>query len=121
MSRKKATKEIKIGLRLRELREELGKTQEEVAKSIGITKKSISCYENNLTMPPVEILEKMARYFGKSMDYLVSGVETEYKDVKISDKKLLNLFEKMDMLELSLKKPMEIVIEGYISGCNKRK
>ena len=46
---------LKIGARLRELRELKGVSQSEVAKEIGISKKSISCYENNITTPVVSI------------------------------------------------------------------
>lgn len=44
------------------------KTQEEVAKAVGVTKSAISMYENNERIPRDEIKRKMAAYFNVSVE-----------------------------------------------------
>ena len=60
-----------FGLRIRELRQNKGLTQEKLAKRLGLTKASISGYENNTAFPPVDVLSRMAIIFGVSSDYLL--------------------------------------------------
>lgn len=55
-----------IGETLVELRGD--RTQEEVAKAIGVTKSAISMYENNERIPRDEIKRKMAAYFNVSVE-----------------------------------------------------
>ena len=58
--------------RLKELRNEKGLTQKELAKKIDSTDKSIWAYENNVAIPPLDVLLKLADVFECSIDYLVS-------------------------------------------------
>lgn len=44
------------------------RTQEEVAKAVGVTKSAISMYENNERIPRDEIKRKMAAYFKVSVE-----------------------------------------------------
>lgn len=46
------------------------KTQEEVAKAVGITISSISMYENGERVPRDEIKRKLADYYGKTVQYI---------------------------------------------------
>ena len=60
-----------FGLRLRELRELHKLSQEQLGKKVDRSKSVISNYENNIKMPSVDILTKMACIFHVSLDYLV--------------------------------------------------
>lgn len=60
-----------FGLRLRQLREERGLSQEQLGKKVDRSKSVISSYENNLKMPPLVILAEFALIFNVSLDYLV--------------------------------------------------
>lgn len=60
-----------FGLRLRQLREERGLSQEQLGKKVDRSKSVISSYENNLKMPPLAILAEFALIFNVSLDYLV--------------------------------------------------
>lgn len=56
-----------IGLRLKELREKAGYTQEEVANVIGISRSAIQMYENGERMPRDEIKMAIAKFYNKSV------------------------------------------------------
>ena len=64
-----------IAERLRCLRRsrELGQVQ--LARGLGVGKQSISNWENDNIMPSVEMLERMARFFEVTTDYLLGREE----------------------------------------------
>lgn len=57
--------------RLKEIREENGYTQQELAETLHLTPSSVSHYENGTRQPNVEILIEMANYLDISIDYLL--------------------------------------------------
>ena len=57
--------------RLKRLRQELGLTQEELAKKLNITRKSISAYETGRATPTPEMLKVIAEFFNVTTDYLL--------------------------------------------------
>ncbi len=63
-----------FGVRLKELRQEKGIGQVELAREIGVSKGVISLWENGLREPGMNSLILLARYFSVSIDYLV-GLE----------------------------------------------
>ena len=65
-----------FGLRLRQLREQQKLSQEQLGKRIGRSKSVICSYENNIKVPPLAVLTKMAVVFRVSLDYLV-GIDKE--------------------------------------------
>ena len=60
-----------LGYRLRELRKENKMSQEDLGKILGVTKVSISGYENGTRMPSLNILNGILDVFGISADYLL--------------------------------------------------
>jgi transcriptional regulator with XRE-family HTH domain len=63
--------------RLRELREEKGLTQKDLAQALGLSSKStITNYEQNDRDPDYETLIKIAKYFEVSIDYLLGQNDT---------------------------------------------
>lgn len=73
--------------RLRALRQARNMSQVDLAKRLGVTKQSVSNWENDNIQPSIEMLVKLARTFSVSTDYLlgldygecldVSGLEPE--------------------------------------------
>lgn len=57
--------------RLMKLRKEKNKTQDDIAKVLGITRPAYGYYENGKREPDIETLNKLADYFEVSMDYLI--------------------------------------------------
>lgn len=67
---------LDLSIRLRELRVNKRLRQEQVAKIIGVTKSTISAYENDLRQPSFEILLKLANLYCVSTDYLLGRTDT---------------------------------------------
>ena len=60
-----------FGLRIRQLRERNKMSQEELGRRVGRSKSVISSYENNIKIPPLDVLVEIALVFNVSLDYLV--------------------------------------------------
>ncbi len=59
-----------ISERLRELRENIGFSQAELADEIGVTQATVNRYETGKTTPPVETILWYADRFDVSLDYI---------------------------------------------------
>ena len=96
-----------FGLRLKQLREKHNLSQSQVAKRLGITRAAISSYENNISLPSVNVLAELALLYRVSTDYLLgldnrtaivledltprqSAVIQEVMDTLVTDFKLSN-------------------------------
>jgi len=75
-----------LRLRLRELREEIGLSQAEMAKLLGCSQQTYSRYESHTTEIPLEQLIFLADYYDTSVDYLlgITNINEPYprKNVK---------------------------------------
>jgi len=77
---------------LKFLRKKMGKTQDALSSDIGIGRTTIANYEAGISEPNVETLRSLARYFGVSLDKLLSkNMENaqEDEDVKSMEKDLM--------------------------------
>ena len=54
--------------RLRELRQERGITQEELAEALGVTRQTIIAIEKGKYDPSLRLAFKIARFFGKKIE-----------------------------------------------------
>ena len=66
-----------ISQRLKELRQEKGVSQKEIAKTIGISVSAYSNYEQGIREPSNEILIRLCKYFNVTSDYLLGLNEYE--------------------------------------------
>ena len=57
--------------RIRELRGSRGISQIQLANKLGVTKQSVSNWENDNILPSIEMLVKIANFFEVSTDYLL--------------------------------------------------
>lgn len=71
MERRRTALVYDFGLRLKELRESKGLSQEAVAKKIHSTRSTISGYERNTTTPSLDQLASLAVLYNTSLDYLM--------------------------------------------------
>lgn len=81
--------------RIKELRENRNISQEKLAEKIGISKSAISMYEQGSRIAPMKIQEKIADFFGVSLDYLwgrkietkgCSNELTEWLEIQLASK-----------------------------------
>jgi len=68
---------IIIGKNLSTLRKQAKLTQMELAEKFNYTDKSISKWEAGDSMPSIEILNELAKFYGVTLDYLVTAEHTE--------------------------------------------
>ncbi len=66
-----------VGERIREIRERLRLTQEELATRSGVSKGFLSDVENDKSGPSAEYLLRIANALGASVDYLLKGENAE--------------------------------------------
>lgn len=67
--------------RIRELRMASGLSQVELAGKLGVSKQSVSNWENDNIQPSIEMLVKISRTFNVSTDYLLGEDEHTYIEV----------------------------------------
>ncbi len=85
--------QVKIGNFLRELRKEKGKTQEEIAGMYNVSSRSVSRWENGITLPDLGTLVELADYYEVDIKELIDGerksenMDNEMKDtlLKVAD------------------------------------
>ena len=66
-----------LNIRIKELRTSYGLTQVDFAKQLSISKQAVSNWENNNIQPSIDMLLKIADFFGVSTDYLL-GRNNDY-------------------------------------------
>ena len=66
---------IILGPRLKELREERGMTQKQLAQALGLNSVTYLHYEKSQREPPLSLLADMAAFFEVSVDYLLGLTE----------------------------------------------
>ena len=71
-----------LGEKIRSLRKDNGISQEELAEKLGVSRQSVSLWENGQTMPSMDSIVAIAKIFNVSTDLLLNndiGIETEEK------------------------------------------
>ena len=93
---------MSLGQRIRERRETLKITQQELARALGMTPQHISAIEQDKGFPSLILLPKLAEQLGVSTDYLLSGKEGIITDTipAIKADKSLNLEVKRALITL---------------------
>ena len=70
-----------LNQRLRALRQARGLSQVDLARELGVTKQSVSNWENDNIQPSIEVLVRLAGIFSVSTDYLLGLDSGELLDV----------------------------------------
>lgn len=63
----------RVGRFLKELRGEKALTQEQLAEILGVSNRSISRWENGVTMPAFDLLMQMAAFYGVEIGEILDG------------------------------------------------
>lgn len=83
---------MNIGQKIKELRQENGLTQEDLAEQLGVSFQAVSRWENSTTYPDITLLPIIANMFDVTIDYLLDM--ESYK----KDEELKKMIEKDDIL-----------------------
>lgn len=85
---------LKIGQKIKAARKIKRITQEELAKVMGISDKSISAYESDRAVPPLSVVEKISKATNQPLSFFLEEtietsilsklreVETQFKEIK---------------------------------------
>ncbi len=71
---------LKLSKNLRELRQEKGWTQEQVAEKLGVSYQAVSRWETDATYPDIEMLPALADLFEVSLEKLMGVTKTEREE-----------------------------------------
>lgn len=61
--------------RIKELREEKGLSQAQLAAELGLNQRTISNYETGILEPNIQTIKKLCKYFNVTADYLLEIME----------------------------------------------
>ena len=86
-----------LGENIRRLRAGKGISQVELADALGVTKQSVSNWENNNIQPSIDMLLKLAGFFSVSTDRLLGLDDPRFLEVTgLSDEKLRHIQQIID-------------------------
>lgn len=71
-----------LGKRIQEIRKSLGWSQVLLAQKLGVTKQTVSNWENDNIQPSVEMLVRLSRILGASTDYLLGLEKGKFLNVE---------------------------------------
>lgn len=126
-----------LSFNIRERRKELGLTQKELAKKVGVSFRTIQNYENGITPPSLYIIEKIALALEVSVETLISQYKfdnnfsaqqilekvTQDKEYKSKVDNLILTDIIFDIVDLEIRyqnnKLDEIVLDKSLGGRNK--
>jgi len=81
-----------LGARIAALRKYLGWSQSELAARLQVSSSAVGMYEQGRREPSMELLVSMAKLFGVSTDYLLTGNTMGSQDQQIAGQALLQTF-----------------------------
>jgi transcriptional regulator with XRE-family HTH domain len=103
---------MKIGEKIKKLRQDKNLSQADLGQIIGVHEKHISRYERGISQLSVENLRKMAEVFGVSVDYLIGEISDS--NVGAEDKELQSYFEEVNQLGEEDKKIIKGVLDAIL-------
>ena len=72
---------VDFSQRLKQLRNAKHLTQSQVASKIGVTASMVSSYETDIRLPSYDVLIKISRLFGVTIDYLLCYENRRFLDI----------------------------------------
>ncbi|MDT2597166.1 helix-turn-helix transcriptional regulator [Enterococcus dongliensis] len=99
---------MEVGERLKLRRAELNLTQEYVAEVLGITRQTISNWENGRSYPDIERMIRLSDVYSLSLDELLKGDKKMVKHLQ--ENTLVNHFLKVFIIMLSINILLMIVL-----------
>ena len=99
-------------IKLRELRQEKGLNQKELALIINTTQRNVSNWENGNSEPDIQMILKLSKFFEVTVDYFLdNNIElNSNKASTIIEDALISTIKK---LPLDKKRALLILLQGY--------
>ena len=72
---------MNIGEKIIELRKKDNLTQEKLAEKIGVSRQTLSNWENNNIQPSIDMLIRLSNYFSVSTDYMLGLEERKFIEI----------------------------------------
>lgn len=91
---------IPAGKRLAQMRKRRGLTQVELGNLLNISQRMVAYYENDAKKIPTQLLPKLAKILGVSLEELLGGGELPIVEAPKADKRLLKQLEKLEKLSV---------------------
>ena len=86
-------------VRLKALRKEHLKTQEDLSKILGIKRSTYAEYERGRINPPMPTVEALAKYFNVSIDYLLGKTNfTTHEEQKEAPNDILDISKQLNLM-----------------------
>lgn len=111
---------LHTGKILKELRQEKGLSQSEVAKAIKTSQRNIGRWENNENEPTASFISKLSKFFDVSADYIL-GLEDDFgvrtsepmgDDLSSEERRLLNQYRSLpDKIKKTIREQIEVYSE----------
>ncbi|MFB3887682.1 MAG: helix-turn-helix domain-containing protein [Thermodesulfobacteriota bacterium] len=105
---------MSFGRNLANFRKEKGLTQEDLVKRSGVAISQIRRYEADKSSPTLDVITRLARALGVSLDELVFDKATGVAASKLMDRELLEQFEMVSALEEDERQAVKRILEGVI-------
>ncbi len=104
-------------MKLKELRNQIGLSQQELAQKVNCSQTSIYRYENDLAEPDIKTLIALAKVFGISVDELIEA-DTPMLDLRKFDTWNRKIIEKIKNLPPKDAERIFGIIDGYLKDKN---
>lgn len=102
---------LNIGERIIQLRKQFNLSQDELAKTINVSRTIIGNYERNTNTPSIEVLLKIAKTFNVTIDYLIGEGE-----LSSYDKEVIKRIEDIDKLDKDTKEHLFFLVDNVIQN-----
>ena len=79
-----------LGMRIALLRKQKPMTQEELAEKMGVSSQAVSKWENDVSCPDIQLLPRLARLLGVTVDELLSGKSQDVQMLRPEERKSLD-------------------------------
>lgn len=99
---------------IKKYRTEKGISQDELAKKVGIHPTHLSRYERGLSVPSVEVAQKLSEVLKMSLDELILENPKEQMGKAIQDRELLGLFSRVQILDQPKQQTIKDLITAFL-------
>ena len=105
---------MSIGQKIKEFRQSQNLKQSDLAKMINVSQDKISFYENDVKVPTIKTLVKIAKALNVSIDVLLDNQIDTKVEQEIIDRELLNLFKMIQNTKDEDKLVVKTLLKSFI-------